>query len=184
MASWEEQTSPLVKFEDSPAESFLSAPGEMYSSLFAAATPTASSTVNPLDMMSPESLDEEGSDEAVLSALATNLDEASTPATGATEKKTTKKRKSWGQVLPEPKTNLPPRYAVQSLGPQPFHLTVLENGPRQKTRRSSDEWSVSYGIAELPSLRGNASDWRRRPSSFGTRSSRSASTVLSEPIYY
>ena len=26
------------------------------------------------------------------------------------EKRTTKKRKSWGQELPTPKTNLPPRY--------------------------------------------------------------------------
>lgn len=30
------------------------------------------------------------------------------------DKKPTKKRKSWGQVLPEPKTNLPPRYVLQS----------------------------------------------------------------------
>lgn len=28
------------------------------------------------------------------------------------EKKPTKKRKSWGQELPTPKTNLPPRYVV------------------------------------------------------------------------
>lgn len=28
----------------------------------------------------------------------------------SSDKKPTKKRKSWGQVLPEPKTNLPPRY--------------------------------------------------------------------------
>lgn len=28
------------------------------------------------------------------------------------DKKPTKKRKSWGQVLPEPKTNLPPRLVV------------------------------------------------------------------------
>lgn len=30
----------------------------------------------------------------------------------ATDGKKTKKRKSWGQVLPEPKTNLPPRFAA------------------------------------------------------------------------
>lgn len=29
------------------------------------------------------------------------------------EKKPTKKRKSWGQELPVPKTNLPPRYVLQ-----------------------------------------------------------------------
>lgn len=28
------------------------------------------------------------------------------------EKKPTKKRKSWGQELPTPKTNLPPRYVM------------------------------------------------------------------------
>ena len=30
---------------------------------------------------------------------------------GEEDKKPTKKRKSWGQELPTPKTNLPPRYA-------------------------------------------------------------------------
>lgn len=30
------------------------------------------------------------------------------------EKKPTKKRKSWGQELPTPKTNLPPRYVLSS----------------------------------------------------------------------
>lgn len=34
-------------------------------------------------------------------------DESPAPESG--DKKPTKKRKSWGQVLPEPKTNLPPR---------------------------------------------------------------------------
>jgi transcriptional activator HAC1 len=32
--------------------------------------------------------------------------------TPAPEKKPIKKRKSWGQQLPEPKTNLPPRYIL------------------------------------------------------------------------
>ena len=31
---------------------------------------------------------------------------------GDESKKPTKKRKSWGQELPTPKTNLPPRYAI------------------------------------------------------------------------
>ena len=31
---------------------------------------------------------------------------------GDEEKKPTKKRKSWGQELPTPKTNLPPRYVL------------------------------------------------------------------------
>lgn len=33
-------------------------------------------------------------------------------ASGSSEEKKTKKRKSWGQVLPEPKTNLPPRFVL------------------------------------------------------------------------
>ncbi|KAI0441124.1 hypothetical protein F4803DRAFT_524640 [Xylaria telfairii] len=82
-----------VKFEASPAESFLSTPGELYPSLFAN-TPAAE-TLDPEAAMTPESLD---GDENPATA---------TPADG--EKKPVKKRKSWGQVLPEPKTNLPPR---------------------------------------------------------------------------
>ena len=35
------------------------------------------------------------------------------------EKKPTKKRKSWGQELPTPKTNLPPRSASTKIGPGP-----------------------------------------------------------------
>lgn len=37
--------------------------------------------------------------------------------TPGAEKKPVKKRKSWGQQLPEPKTNLPPRYAQQDSDP-------------------------------------------------------------------
>ncbi|KAI1080118.1 hypothetical protein F5B20DRAFT_589521 [Whalleya microplaca] len=99
MATWENQESsttdtPRVKFEASPAESLLSAPGEMYPSLFA--TP---STLNPLESVTtPQSF---GDDMSVAGE--------STPGPESNEKKQTKKRKSWGQVLPEPKTNLPPR---------------------------------------------------------------------------
>ncbi|KAF4871196.1 Transcriptional activator hac1 [Colletotrichum siamense] len=98
MAAWE-QTSPMIKFEDSPAESFVSTPGELYSSLFGDAAPLAAddTTVNPSDMLTPPPFTEDNP--------------VSTPDTDSpsTEKKPVKKRKSWGQVLPEPKTNLPPR---------------------------------------------------------------------------
>ncbi|KAJ3565655.1 hypothetical protein NPX13_g7427 [Xylaria arbuscula] len=80
--TWEDEqvsqlsvATPQVKFEASPAESFLSTPGGELSD---AATPAPDSTP------------------------------AATPAAEG-EKKPVKKRKSWGQVLPEPKTNLPPR---------------------------------------------------------------------------
>lgn len=120
MATWEDQTSPLSKFENSPAESFLSTPGEMYPSLFAPSTPPAPSTVNPLEMMTPPSGAGDmkpDPDAALVSALATTVPLVSTPAAtpaaasqpAEAEKKPVKKRKSWGQVLPEPKTNLPPR---------------------------------------------------------------------------
>ncbi|KAF9869277.1 hypothetical protein CkaCkLH20_13238 [Colletotrichum karsti] len=99
MASWD-QTSPMIKFEDSPAESFVSTPGELYPSLFGDATPAVAdgTTVDPSDMLTPPPFTEEDGT-------------ASTPAddSPSSEKKPAKKRKSWGQVLPEPKTNLPPR---------------------------------------------------------------------------
>jgi transcriptional activator HAC1 len=108
MESWTSQTpSPSLKFENSPAESFLSTPGEMYPPLFGTSSPAT--TMNPLDIMTPKSYSEERSaDMSVLSGLAGAAPEAE--STGSSDKKQTKKRKSWGQVLPEPKTNLPPRY--------------------------------------------------------------------------
>ncbi|TRX96302.1 hypothetical protein FHL15_002574 [Xylaria flabelliformis] len=89
---------PQVKFEASPAESFLSTPGELYPSLFAS-TPTATA-MDPEGVMTPESY--AGDD------ITGSNPDPSTPAAEG-EKKPVKKRKSWGQVLPEPKTNLPPR---------------------------------------------------------------------------
>lgn len=55
------------------------------------------------------------------------------------EKKPTKKRKSWGQELPTPKTNLPPRYIPPSIiiNPAVLLLTAVENEPRQMTRRNN-----------------------------------------------
>jgi transcriptional activator HAC1 len=83
--------------ENSPAESLMSLPGENYTSLF------ETSSTSPLDIMTPDSSQ---CDDSRLSAVP---EEADTPAPEDSDKKPTKKRKSWGQVLPEPKTNLPPR---------------------------------------------------------------------------
>ncbi|KAI0190531.1 transcriptional activator hac1 [Xylaria flabelliformis] len=91
-------SAPQVKFEASPAESFLSTPGELYPSLFAS-TPTATA-MDPEGVMTPESYADDDN-------TASNPDPSTPAAEG--EKKPVKKRKSWGQVLPEPKTNLPPR---------------------------------------------------------------------------
>lgn len=115
MHSWTRAASPSIKFEGSPTESLLSTPDEMYPSLFGA-SPSPSSTVNPLDMVTPESLSEENQPDLTMLAGLTALSQMSQPpasdaGTPEPEKKQVKKRKSWGQVLPEPKTNLPPRYA-------------------------------------------------------------------------
>lgn len=84
-----------IKYELSPpdslADSFVSTPGPQYASLFPPAeilTPPFDDNDSILDQSTKESL-------------------APTPTP---EKKPVKKRKSWGQQLPEPKTNLPPRY--------------------------------------------------------------------------
>lgn len=94
-------------------------PGEIYPSLFGA---QGSSTVNPLDMLTPGPSPSltgvtTAADLAVLSTLSAAVlpppppREPTAEEKAAAEKKPVKKRKSWGQVLPEPKTNLPPRYA-------------------------------------------------------------------------
>ncbi|KAL6900143.1 transcriptional activator hac1 [Trichoderma evansii] len=112
-----QQSSPLIKFEASPAESFLSAPGDNFSSLFAVSTPSSVATMDPMEMMTPQSY----ADEKLESRLSVipeqdmddedkDMDDDTNPTeSSSSEKKPVKKRKSWGQVLPEPKTNLPPR---------------------------------------------------------------------------
>ena len=101
------ENSPSSTFDHSPAESFLSAPGDTYPSLFAATTPSVdSSTMNPMDMMTPQSTDDDKS-QLRLSPVPEGSDEENKDSDSP--RKSGKKRKSWGQVLPEPKTNLPPR---------------------------------------------------------------------------
>lgn len=84
----------LIKYEQSPAEneinSFVSTPGSFYPTLF-------DNTINPIEALTPQSLDGDCHFNAKL------------PGITSPEKKLVKKRKSWGQQLPEPKTNLPPR---------------------------------------------------------------------------
>lgn len=71
-------------------------------------------TINPLDTL-PASPDR---DLYSVSPADTSLDSPE-PEDDIKEedddKKPTKKRKSWGQELPTPKTNLPPRYVVMSI---------------------------------------------------------------------
>ncbi|KAI1825863.1 hypothetical protein F4861DRAFT_500125 [Xylaria intraflava] len=94
-------STPQLKFEPLPAES-LSATGDFYPPLFTTAVASPPPTMEFADSIAtPESFvaDEDASKSSP--APATPVPES--------EKKPVKKRKSWGQVLPEPKTNLPPR---------------------------------------------------------------------------
>lgn len=94
------QAAQSIKMENSPAESLMSTPGDDFSSLF-----ESTSALSPMDVMTPVStFDDKASH---LSAVPEEMDSPSPSADS--DKKPTKKRKSWGQVLPEPKTNLPPR---------------------------------------------------------------------------
>ncbi|EPE06953.1 transcriptional activator hac1 [Ophiostoma piceae UAMH 11346] len=127
--------SPEVKLEASPMDSLLSEPSGVYPSLFAGSTMAPSATSTPLDTgassmplfladgddiaaitksgsfqpMTPlPEADEAMSDEDTPDPESSEMDDQA--ADGSSPgKKPTKKRKSWGQVLPEPKTNLPPR---------------------------------------------------------------------------
>jgi len=112
MDSWSAHTPvSAIKFENSPTESLLSTPDEMYPSLFGNDSSTA--TMNPLEVMTPRSTftDGEHPDFLSLSEMTPGPETPDSP-NGSNDKKPVKKRKSWGQVLPEPKTNLPPRYAA------------------------------------------------------------------------
>ncbi|KAK8070420.1 hypothetical protein PG997_010623 [Apiospora hydei] len=107
MESWENQTAtteaasvPQVKFENSPAESFMSTPGGELYPLFN--DEAGDHTSDPTEsVMTPQSIADSKDDSP--------HPDDETPAPESGDKKPTKKRKSWGQVLPEPKTNLPPR---------------------------------------------------------------------------
>jgi transcriptional activator HAC1 len=99
---------PQIKFEQSPvdslAESFVSTPGSLYP-LF-----PPSDTVIPSEALTPPLDDDDVlSRDRSESIFQEGLPREMAPDTPTTEKKPVKKRKSWGQQLPEPKTNLPPR---------------------------------------------------------------------------
>ncbi|KAI9743822.1 MAG: hypothetical protein M1818_002556 [Claussenomyces sp. TS43310] len=93
-----------IKFECSPADSladsFVSTPGTLYPSLFPSTTRDLGDALTP-----PLDEDDEDEDEELFSQSRS----VSVTTPSAPEKRPAKKRKSWGQQLPEPKTNLPPR---------------------------------------------------------------------------
>lgn len=73
---------------------------------FSMLTPPASDIPTTIKM---EDLHSAPSPAAVPEAAAATPAPSSTSTSSTTQKQAPKKRKSWGQVLPEPKTNLPPR---------------------------------------------------------------------------
>ncbi|RDA94981.1 hypothetical protein CP533_0166 [Ophiocordyceps camponoti-saundersi (nom. inval.)] len=95
-------SSSTVKFE-STADAFPSA--DTLALFVPTASPSPSVTVNPLEVVTPNPTSVDDSRDSPVSC---SHDQSPAPADGA-DKKPAKKRKSWGQVLPEPKTNLPPR---------------------------------------------------------------------------
>ena len=84
---------------------------------------------------------------------------------GDESKKPTKKRKSWGQELPTPKTNLPPRYVITTPDSYSHLLTsVSASEQRLKMRKSNVALSVSFGIDKPLSHHESASDKKSRSS--------------------
>lgn len=83
-----------IKYEQSPvtspADSYVSTSGCPY-------PPLSDNVMNSTEMLTPRSFDDESHFGSSISG------------TPAPDVKPVKKRKSWGQQLPEPKTNLPPR---------------------------------------------------------------------------
>jgi transcriptional activator HAC1 len=135
MDSWAAHTpTPNLKFENSPTESLLSTPEEMFPSLFGSEAPSTMPTLNPIDMMSPQSLRDMTPDVSVLAGLQSTPGTPLSESSPAPEKKPVKKRKSWGQVLPEPKTNLPPRYA-----PHPHRSIAHMLTSNRKRAKTEDE---------------------------------------------
>lgn len=149
-------TTTPIKFEQSPADSladsFASTPGTLYPSLF-----DSQDAMDGSEVMTPPF--DEDEDNSMFGSIA---------GTPAPESKPVKKRKSWGQQLPEPKTNLPPRYAQLHI-PVKRVITNPSTGsePRPKMRRSKDGSSEFFATVVQPNHQGSASvprssNWSRR----------------------
>ena len=93
--------SPSIKFELSPAESLI----EQFEGSSPNGYPSLFDGMNPSEIDGSEydyeHFETQTEDDSVAAAASSG--------TPQPEKKVVKKRKSWGQQLPEPKTNLPPR---------------------------------------------------------------------------
>ena len=116
-------SAPHIKFENSPvdsiADSFVSTPGTQYPPFF--------DTMDPNEVMTPQSYNED-------SMFGDSMD-GSIDGTPVPEKKPVKKRKSWGQQLPEPKTNLPPRYNLKG----GFKIVDMSANPLTRKRAKTED---------------------------------------------
>ncbi|KAI9700693.1 MAG: transcription factor that binds to CRE motif [Candelina mexicana] len=121
----------------SPADSMLSAPSDNYQSLFG-----EEATASPADLgLTPQSMKSDRED-SVMSA--------SQEGTETQQKKPTKKRKSWGQELPTPTTNLGPRKRAKTAAEKEQRRIerVLRNRAAAQTSRERKRLEVDQLEAE------------------------------------
>ncbi|KAI9748102.1 MAG: transcription factor that binds to CRE motif [Candelina submexicana] len=121
----------------SPADSMLSAPSDNYQSLFG-----EEATASPAELgLTPQSMKSDRED-SVMSA--------SQEGTETQQKKPTKKRKSWGQELPTPTTNLGPRKRAKTAAEKEQRRIerVLRNRAAAQTSRERKRLEVDQLEAE------------------------------------
>ncbi|KAJ0123758.1 hypothetical protein N8I77_010720 [Diaporthe amygdali] len=173
--------SPLVKHE-SVSDSFPSLFGNE-SSTPATMDPSALfSTPEPTDSFSPEDFATPGPED---------------DTADSSDKKPTKKRKSWGQVLPEPKTNLPPRKRAKTDDEKEQRRVerVLRNrraaqSSRERKRQETEalaQKNKDLEAAVLELQRANAMLQQElkkvRPDLGGAAAPSSNSMTLSQPLF-
>ncbi|KAG9228107.1 hypothetical protein BJ875DRAFT_390110 [Amylocarpus encephaloides] len=103
-------SAPRIKYEHSPADSLaesFSTPSTQYASLFDTTDTIDPIDIDTIDIMSPAMTPRSYEGDSMFGGSIRG--ESVLEDTPSTDKKPVKKRKSWGQQLPEPKTNLPPR---------------------------------------------------------------------------
>ncbi|KAI3400790.1 hypothetical protein diail_1999 [Diaporthe ilicicola] len=174
--------SPLVKHE-SVSESFPSLFANEPSTPATMDPSALFSTPEPTEIFTPGDLGTPGPD-----------DESADPSD---DKKPTKKRKSWGQVLPEPKTNLPPRKRAKTDDEKEQRRVerVLRNrraaqSSRERKRQETEalaQKNKDLEAAVLELQRANAMLQQElkkvRPDLGGAAAPSSNSMTLSQPLF-
>lgn len=149
------ETPANIKFENSPADSladsFVSTPGTAYPSLF-----DDEPSHNGMDAMTPQSYDDDNFRGSTM--------DPSIAGSPAPEKKPVKKRKSWGQQLPEPKTNLPPRKRAKTEDEKEQRRVerVLRNRRAAQSSRERKRLEVEKLEAEKHAVERRAKDLELR----------------------